>query len=283
MAEMVETEVDTEEVEITLDEGEVLVTDLDSLEPQEEVTEAQAAEETEEGAEEVPDKYKGKTLAEVVAMHQEAESLIGRHSSEVGELRGIVDDFIQHGGHAAPQAPASPETPAAVEVEDDLSFFEDPEAAVSKAIDNHPSVIEAREASQKIRQQQASAAVNEAHPDADKIIADPDFAKFVKESPIRSELFVRADTQYDFAAADELLTAYKLRKQTEAKALSESKAASKEALQAGATGSSKASSASRGKRIYKRSDILTLMRDNPAKYEAMAEEIQLAYLEKRVR
>jgi hypothetical protein len=34
----------------------------------------------------IPDKYKGKSAEELVQMHQEAEKLLGRQSSEVGEL-----------------------------------------------------------------------------------------------------------------------------------------------------------------------------------------------------
>ena len=45
--------------------------------------------------EEIPDKYKGKSTAEIVRMHQEAEKLLGRQSSEVGELRQVVDTYIQ--------------------------------------------------------------------------------------------------------------------------------------------------------------------------------------------
>ena len=44
---------------------------------------------------EIPDKYKGKTAEELVQMHQEAEKLLGRQSSEVGELRKVVDTYIQ--------------------------------------------------------------------------------------------------------------------------------------------------------------------------------------------
>ena len=52
--------------------------------------------ETEASTEEViPDKYQGKSTAEIVRMHQEAEKLLGRQSSEVGELRKVVDNYIQ--------------------------------------------------------------------------------------------------------------------------------------------------------------------------------------------
>ena len=60
----------------------------EELEIQQEVEQPQAEETT------IPDKYQGKSLEEVVQMHQEAEKLLGRQSSEVGELRRVVDDYI---------------------------------------------------------------------------------------------------------------------------------------------------------------------------------------------
>ena len=49
----------------------------------------------EEADDDIPDKYRDKDLKDVVRMHQEAEKLLGRQSSEVGELRRTVDDFIK--------------------------------------------------------------------------------------------------------------------------------------------------------------------------------------------
>ena len=45
---------------------------------------------------EIPDKYRGKSAEELVQMHQEAEKLLGRQSSEVGELRKVVDLSLIH-------------------------------------------------------------------------------------------------------------------------------------------------------------------------------------------
>ena len=63
----------------------------------EEAVETQFVEEVAEQPQEqptIPEKYQGKSLEEVVQMHQEAEKLLGRQSSEVGELRKVVDDYI---------------------------------------------------------------------------------------------------------------------------------------------------------------------------------------------
>ena len=64
----------------------------------------------------IPDKYKGKSVQEVVAMHQEAERLIGSQGSEVGELRKVVDTFITNQF----QNQTQPEP-----VEEEVDFFEE--------------------------------------------------------------------------------------------------------------------------------------------------------------
>ena len=86
----------------------------------------------------IPEKYQGKSLEQVVQMHQEAEKLLGRQSSEVGELRKVVDDFIT--SQTQQQAPQQ-----YVEPEDDIDYFTDPQAAVNRAIENHPKIREAQE------------------------------------------------------------------------------------------------------------------------------------------
>ena len=86
----------------------------------------------------LPEKYQGKSLEEVVQMHQEAEKLLGRQSSEVGELRKVVDDYIST--QTQPPAPQQ-----YVEPEDDIDYFTDPQAAVNRAIENHPKIREAEQ------------------------------------------------------------------------------------------------------------------------------------------
>ena len=49
---------------------------------------------TPESEDTIPEKYQGKSTAEIVRMHQEAEKLLGKQSGEVGELRSVVDSYI---------------------------------------------------------------------------------------------------------------------------------------------------------------------------------------------
>ena len=44
---------------------------------------------------EIPEKYRGKSLEDIVRMHQEAEKLIGKQAQEVGEVRKLADELIK--------------------------------------------------------------------------------------------------------------------------------------------------------------------------------------------
>ncbi len=41
----------------------------------------------EQSSNELPEKYQGKSLDDIIKMHQEAEKLIGKQAQEVGEVR----------------------------------------------------------------------------------------------------------------------------------------------------------------------------------------------------
>ena len=106
---------------------------LDEQEEIQEEAEEPILEEPEEAEEDdIPDKYRGKDIKDIVQMHQEAEKLLGRQSSEVGELRKIVDDFVK----SQIQSASSPQQ----ETDEEIDFFSDPEKAIAKAIEKHPSL-----------------------------------------------------------------------------------------------------------------------------------------------
>lgn len=247
---------------------------------EEETFEPQLEQTQEEPKPEIPEKYQGKSLEEIVQMHQEAEKLLGRQSSEVGELRKVVDDYIQT-QLSQQQTPQ----PQAVQSEDDdeLDFFTDPKKAISKAIENHPKIREAEEYTQKYRKQTALAQLQSKHPDMQSIIQDAKFAEWVKGSKIRTQLFVQADQQYDYDAADELFTLWKERNQVVQQTASVEKQARKQALKAANTGSAKGSAETARKKVYRRADIIKLMRTDPERYASLSDEIFKAYAEGRVK
>jgi hypothetical protein len=245
------------------------------LSTEELVTEFSAPDTTlEPPADEIPDKYKGKDIREIVTMHQEAEKLIGKHSGEVGELRSMVDGYIKTNLQAA-NPPAEPEP--------EVDFFEDPETAVSNAIQRHPDVVAARTESQKNRQATAFTQLQAKHPDMGEVLQDPAFGEWVQGSRVRTELFQRADRDYDFDCADDLITQYKNRVSVVQQAQQAEQTQRQQTVKAAQTGSGSGSNTAGAKRIYRRADIIKLMKTDPDRYEALSPEIMEAYRTGRVK
>lgn len=245
--------------------------------PDELVEQLQAPQEPEVTEDDIPEKYKGKSIKEVISMHQEAEKAIGKQGGELGELRGVVDEYIQGKLTSTPteQTPQPPEEP--------VDYFEDPEAAVSHAIATHPDVVAAKKSASDLQAQQAAALVQTRHPDAAAIVQDPAFAEWVTKSRIRKELYGRADVHADAEAALELLDTWKERQGVAKAAVEQEQNARQEALRSADTGSTKgAAAAPSGKRRFRRADIIKLMQTDPDRYAQMAPEIEAAYTEGRV-
>ena len=225
---------------------------------------------------EVPDKYKGKSAEDLVRMHQEAEKLLGRQSSEVGELRQVVDSYIQT-QLSNQQAPQQQETV------DEVDFFSDPEEAGKRAIDNHPKIREAENISKQYQKTTALSQLQQDHPDMQNILTDDKFAEWIKGSKIRTQLYVQADKQYDYEAAHELFTLWKERKQVVQQTANAEKQGRKQAVKNASTGAATGSSETKTRKIYRRADIIKLMRTDPERYQSLSDEIMKAYQEGRVR
>ena len=223
--------------------------------------------------EEIPEKYQGKSTADIVRMHQEAEKLLGKQSGEVGELRKVVDNYIQ----------TQLDTTTPPEPDEDIDFFSDPDKAVERAISNHPKLKQAEAVTQQYHKQAALGQLQQKHPDMNALLQDPKFGEWIQASKIRTQLFAQADAQYDYEAADELFTNWKERQGAVAKTVAAEKQTRKSAVKAASTGSTKGNGEQRAKKIYRRSDIIKLMQDNPERYLALSDEITRAYAEKRVR
>lgn len=229
-------------------------------------------EQASEGVADIPPEYQGKTQAELIKMHQEAQSRLGTQGSEVGELRRIVDDFILKQSETKAPEPA-----------EEVDFFADPDKAVESKIANHPAIREAQETTLRIRQEQAKQELINKHPDAQEIIQTPEFINWVKSDDIRMELLTRADQQYDSKAADNLFSQWKQIKQSSQAAVQNEVDARKDTVKRASTGGAKGSTEAPSKKIYRRADIIELMKTDPRRYQSMEPEIRKAYMEKRVR
>lgn len=246
--------------------------------PEEVVEEPEQPAEVTAQENELPDKYKNKSIAEIVQMHQEAEKLVGRQSSEVGELRKIVDDFVKTQLDAQKQSPQ-------VQAEEDteIDFFYDPEQAVRKVIDNHPKIKEAEQYTKQAKHASVVGQIENKHPDFKEIVSDEAFAEWVKASKVRTELYLRADQQFDFDSADELLSLWKERRQAVSTTENLSKVDRQQQARAASTGVAAGSGEAPSRKIYRRADIIELMQKDPKRYNAMSDELMAAYAEGRVK
>lgn len=242
----------------------------------EEETFEQEAHEANPEPDELPDKYKGKTAAELARMHQEAEKLLGRQSSEVGELRKVVDSYIQT--QLSQQAPQYEE-----QQDEDVDFFVDPDKAVARAIERHPKIRQAEQVTQAYQKQNALATLQQRHPDMQEILQDPKFAEWVQGSKIRTQLFLAADQQYDHESADELFTLWKERQGVVQQTAELEKAQRKQQVKAASTGNARGNPDGNARKIYRRADIIKLMKTDPDRYMQMSDEIMRAYQEGRVK
>jgi hypothetical protein len=221
----------------------------------------------------LPEKYRNKDIRDIVRMHQEAEKLLGRQSSEVGELRKVVEGLVEaQSNNSAPQ-----------QAEEELDFFVEPEKAVSKAIENHPEIQAARQMSEHMKKQAVLSELKAKHPDYLEILKDTGFNDWVEASRVRTRLLIEADKNYDFDAADELLSSWKERKGIVAQAAQTEEKERKRQLKAASTGTAKGSGEAPSKKLYRREDIRKLMIEDPDRYLSLADEITLAYAENRVR
>jgi hypothetical protein len=232
---------------------------------------------------EMPEKYKNKSLDEIVRMHQEAEKLIGRQAQEVGEVRKLADSLLKQQLEAKHDKQPEPAQ--------EIDWFEDPQKAINQALESNP-VLKQLQEQQAIQAQRAALDVIEkTHPDFVSVAQSEDFQQWVAGSKVRQRLYNDANN-YDADSALELLDNYKslrgLKQQKEetSKAADEalkktdsegrSKALKAAAVQQGGTGET-------GKPVYRRADLIRLRMQDPNRYESMADEILAAYAEGRVR
>jgi hypothetical protein len=245
----------------------------------------QTVDNTEEVANEVemPEKYKNKSLDEIVRMHQEAEKLIGRQAQEVGEVRKLADSLLKQQLEAKHDKQPEPAQ--------EIDWFDDPQKAINQALESNPVLRQLQEQQAVQAQRAALDVIEKTHPDFVSVAQSEDFQQWVAGSKVRQRLYNDANN-YDADSALELLDNYKslrgLKQQKEetSKAADEalkktdsegrSKALKAAAVQQGGTGET-------GKPVYRRADLIRLRMQDPNRYESMADEILAAYAEGRVR
>jgi hypothetical protein len=277
MAKIVDAEFIEDEATVTAEDGttEEIASFAEEAEaPAEAPAEEASVEEAPSTEDDLPEKYAGKSTAEIARMHQELEKRLGQQSQEVGDLRRHFDEYVQ----SSIQQSSAPEAPA-----EEIDFFADPAKAVAAAIENHPTLQQAQAVAAEMAKSQALAKLKTAHPDMDKVLKDDKFREWVGASDIRSEMYKDADQKYDFAKANELLNLYKERADVVKQTAVVEKQAQKNEIKKASTGTARSNPTGTSKKVYRRRDIIELMNTDPKRYEALMPEIMKAYKEGRVR
>ena len=242
------------------------------------ITEPEKTEEI-DGNYEIPEKYAGKSMQEVIEMHQNVEQIFGKQGTEVAEQRKLIQSLLE-----AQNKQTTIEEPQEEPVAFEDAFYSDPAQAVNSAIENHPDVLKAKEERVLSAQQQQLSVLEKSYPDWEKRVADKPFQDWIGKSKIRTEMFRKADTEYnpDYAIAlfdtyDKINMVDKTKEVQKQEKVKAGKALRKTVSETRSTTSVG------GKKMYRRADLINLQVTDPKRYESLADEIQLAYQEGRVK
>lgn len=225
----------------------------------------------------VPDKFKDKSLEDVITSYTNLESEYGRKNNEVGELRKLTDDILRQSvaGKAATDVQSN-------EVGFD-ELIEDPNAAIDKALSKNPRLAALEAGVHASAQATAHKAILARHADADTLVASAEFQNWVGKSPSRARMFSQASDSLDADMAAEIIDLYKgtVKSATDAATeLRDNKASESLKLATNEKGGKKAV---QSKKVYKRAELIRLKISDPRRYESMRTEINAAYKEGRVK
>jgi len=216
----------------------------------------------------LPEKFKGKSKAEIAKSYQELESFNSRRNNEFSELKRVADELLQ--------AKKAPEKPIDVD-----SLLDDPGGTINAAVDKNERLanIERQLLQQDLAK--AKSGFEGKHPNWTETINSSDFQNWVNASSVRQKMFEAADKRYNYEVADELFTLYDDIRQVKAAENQQNRTNRiKGNLNAAVTETGVGSG--RKEKRYKRADLINLRIYQPEKYEAMQTDIRKAYEEGRV-
>jgi hypothetical protein len=228
---------------------------------------------------ELPVKFQGKTPTEIVQSYQELESAFGKQGKELGEYRQLADKFLQDKLNSS----TTPQSPAPV-AEKELDFYEAPEDAVNSIVEKRVSKTEAQLA--EARRLLLANALEKQFPTYVEDVNDSAFQNWVGESRYRTELYQRANHNYDADAAVEIFDLWnqlKPKQKVEQEMSEIDKDAEKQTrINKMTTEGGQTTGQSAGK-IYSRKELIRLRTTEPERYERLAPLIRKAYEDGRVR
>lgn len=220
----------------------------------------------------IPTRHRGKTTKELVDELEAANKNMGRYTQELGEVRKLADELIKSTLHK----------PKEQEVSNEVDIFTDPQEAMRRAIEANPVVRNAANYAGEAKRAMAIQQLASAHPDFQKVAADKNMLDWKAQNPILGRAFDHANANYDAATAIELLNVYKATQAARKVQITETEKAVRDKAMSAASVDS-GGSGEKGKKIFRRADLMKLMVSDRKKYDSMQSDIMLAYSEGRVR
>lgn len=225
----------------------------------------------------LPEKYRGKTVAEVADMHMNAESELGRVRNEVGTYRGLVSDLSSL-QRTAPEPKPIEQEPLDVSGDDLITH---PVETVRKIVQQNFDEL----ASQRTKDAEDSlfktegAALIQAYPTLSETIATPEFQEFVQRTPSRQADYQAASATNtgvtQVRAARRLLEDFT---DFQAQAPSEPLKTEPTAIELAkkvATGGSGPSGPISSKPLIHEADVIELIKTNRLKYQSPSYQTEL--------
>jgi hypothetical protein len=220
-------------------------------------------------------------------MYKNLESHSGRLASQLGENKAMLnqlilgkrtDDLRQNGGNTTP-----------VEIKP-TDLLANPTEAIDRYLRarEEPMVSQLQQRLNQLEAQLGQTTFVSKHKDADAVTADPAFAAWVQQTPLRMRLAAEA-AQNNYYSADLLLTEWNSSQSAGNNTVSNAQARAQELakgirLEGSNTGTESGVGRNSSTRNFKRADLIALRQSDPDKYESPAfqREIVRAYQEGRV-
>jgi hypothetical protein len=215
---------------------------------------------------EIPSKYQGKALEDIIRMHQEAEQALSRQGNELGatrDLNGKLENLLQTLNSPKPVQEEQPD------------WDYEPEKAAASLVSKEVGAI--KQELDTFRKQNEIEKFVDQNPEFMQASGTDEFMQWVQASPYRTALYQKNHNSFDPITAKELAMAWSERPSAQVQTRDR-----KDDLKA-ATMEKGASSGGSRKRTWSRTYIRELMRNDPAKYKAHRDEIEAAYAEGRVK
>jgi hypothetical protein len=241
-----------------------------------------------EPSDDLPEKYRGKSLKDIVAMHQHAESELGRKNNEVGVIRRLADELI---GVRAADRQVNPPQPRKPLTSDDL--FNNPEERILEVV-REATENTVRKQEERVNQMEANLqiqAFERKYPGFQSTMQSQEFGSWLQSGSDYRKRLAYAAAQGDYGAADELFGLYgehsasRPAPDTGAAKPADGHAAARAATTVRPGGSNAAGviPSGDGKKVWSRTELLDMRINRPEEFDTRQAEILQAYAEKRVR